>query len=555
MLTRLRNFFSQKISFKFLVATSTAITVIFVLVFFWFSRQQEDHIMEQVKKQAIILHKQIVLTRQWAADSQTVLIPKTPETRSSPFLEKPDVQGSDGTTYTKISPSVLTKALSERAARSGTHFFRLTNTDLLNPNNSADGFELEALRLFRSSEQDSIFRMEEIDGKAVLRYVAPLYVAENCLQCHMTQNYRIGEVGGCLSVFIPMDEAKSAINRNRAILLGGGVAFALCLVMLVFLFARSLLFKRIQDIRVAMSRLPITNFMGNADPQGDELKNIADFCYILDEKMKTQHEELEKKISDATRDLSETNRDLEKANRELESLNRAKSEFFSDISHELRTPLTSIKGAADIMGRKASGGNLEYVDIIKRNTDHLVKIVLDFLDFSKIESGQLDLDLRKSSIREVAEEAIFSQKATAEKKDLHFALNSPDNLLPVFDRKRMYQVLTNLLSNAVRFSPVSGTITVDVGSDRNNFVKVAVHDQGPGIDEKYHAAIFRKFYQVKDQGKNIHQGSSGIGLAICKGIMEAHGGRIWVESRPGSGSTFVFTLPNDRPANAHAHLS
>jgi hypothetical protein len=111
MVNRLKAFFGQRISFKFLVATSLTITVIFVVVFVWFSRQQEDHIMEQVKKQAIILHKQIVLTRQWVADHNGVLIPKTEEVSSNPFLNQPDVRDSDGTAYTRISPSVMTRLL------------------------------------------------------------------------------------------------------------------------------------------------------------------------------------------------------------------------------------------------------------------------------------------------------------------------------------------------------------------------------------------------------------------------------------------------------------
>ncbi len=289
--------------------------------------------------------------------------------------------------------------------------------------------------------------------------------------------------------------AVSAINRNRAILLGGGGAFALSLVALLFLSARSLVFKRIHDIRSTMSKIPVSNLSENQPVQGDELKDIADFCYLFDEKMRTQHEELEKKISEATKDLSETNRDLETANQELESLNRAKSEFFSDISHELRTPLTSIKGAADIMARKASGDKLEYLDIISRNTEHLIKVVRDFLDFSKIEFGQLDLDLSSYSIKEVAEDAILSQKAVAEKKQLQLALRCLDDPTPMFDRQRIYQVLTNLLSNAVRFSPDGGKIIVSVASNGDGAVEVSVEDQGPGIEEKYQSAIFEKFYQ------------------------------------------------------------
>jgi signal transduction histidine kinase len=547
MVNRLKPFLGQRISFKFLVATSLTITVIFVVVFVWFSRQQEDHIMEQVKKQAIILHKQIVLTRQWVADHNGVLIPKTGEVSSNPFLNQPDVQDADGTAYTRISPSVMTRLLSERALKSGLYSFKLTNTERLNQENAPDAFELEALRLFRSSAQDEIFTTERVNGKSVLRYVAPLYVNENCVKCHTAQGYKPGDVGGCLSVFIPMDEARSAINHNRAILLVGGMVFAGSLVILVFVAARSLVFKRLSDIRTAMSRMAINKQIEDHRGHGDELKEIADFCYLLDEEMKNQHEELERKIAEATHDLSETNRSLESANLELERLNQAKSDFFSDISHELRTPLTNIKGAADILDRKASCEDPVYLDIIKRNTDHLIKVATDFLDYSKIESGKLELDLEEGSLKAVAEDAILSQKAVAQKRSVELVLEAPKNVPAVFDKQRIYQVLTNLISNAVRFSPPGETVFVRINASEGKPVEVSVEDSGPGIEEKYHEAIFTKFYQVgEQQDSKIHKGSSGIGLAICKGLVEAHHGHIWVQSRPGEGSSFFFSLPTKR---------
>ncbi len=285
----------RKLSLKFLVSSTVMIAVIFAVLFCWVSYLQEQYIMEQVKRQAIIVHKQIVITRQWVSDNGSVLIPKTRGVVSSPFLEEPDMHGADGRTYTKISPSILTKILSDRAQRSGVYAFRLTNTDVLNRDNLPDSFESQALQVFTHADPGGIFRIENISGKAVLRYAAPVYVNDSCLQCHMAQGYKPGDVGGCLSVFIPMEEARSAINRNRMIILGGSVSLAVCLVLLLFLGTRSMVFKRISEIRTAMSRITASGFEVNPVCRGDELKEIADFCYVLDERMKDQHRELEKK--------------------------------------------------------------------------------------------------------------------------------------------------------------------------------------------------------------------------------------------------------------------
>jgi signal transduction histidine kinase len=534
----------QRLSLKFLVSSSVMITVIFAVLFCWVSYLQEQYIMDQVKKQAIILHKQIVITRQWASDSGSVLVPKTSGMMSSPFLSEPDVKGADGQTYTKVSPSILTKVLSDRALKGGLYFFRLANSDGLNRENQPDEFEAQALKEFSKPDHAGIFRIEDISGNAILRYAAPVQVNESCLQCHMTQGFKPGDVGGCLSVFIPMDEARSAIYRNRVIMLGGSMSLAMCLALLLFLGTRSMVFKRVGEIRAAMSRMTSSGATPGPMEQGDELKEIADFCYVLDEKMKAHHRELERKIAEATRDLSETNNNLEAANRELTNLNRTKSEFLSDISHELRTPLTSIKGAADLLARTYARDDPTYVDIIRRNADHLVKTVVDFLDYARIEAHQLDLNLEMASLRTTAEEVILAQTGDARAKSIDLTLDAAEDRVMVFDRQRIYQVFTNLVSNALKFSPPHAVVAITVSSNGADCAHVCVSDQGPGIDPTFHQAIFERFFQVREEGNcRILRGSSGIGLAICKGLVEAHGGRIWVESEVGKGSRFCFSLP------------
>ena len=543
MFTSMTSFVPRRISFKFLALSSLVVAAVFVLGFLWISGQQEEHIMEQVRKQAVILHKQVVLTRQWVSSHGSVLVKKGPGIRSSPFLEEPDVVATDGTVYTKITPSIMTTSLSDIARTNGSYYFKLTNSDFLNPKNAPDQVELAALKAFRSNTDTGFFETGVRDGQKTLRYIAPVNITDKCLQCHMAQGYVSGDVGGCLSVFIPMEDAASAIRHNNVVLLGGGVLFAGTLVILMFASAQALVFKRIGNIRSAMVRLSPETPESCSGAEGDELKEIQEFCYLIDERLKNQHEDLEKKIAEATHDLAQTNESLEKANAELQALNEAKSDFFSDISHELRTPLTSIKGAADILDRKASCEDPSYVEIIKRNTEHLIKTVQDFLDYSKIESGQLVLNREKGSLKQVAEDALLSYKALAQKKSLKLILEAEEDPEVSFDQERIYQVLTNLLSNAVKFSPENGTVILRICPE-NDKIHISVEDEGPGIEKKYHSAVFEKFYQVPDRKVGwIHKGSSGIGLAVCKGLVQAHGGTIEVRSEPNGGSCFSFALP------------
>ncbi|MBM4328227.1 MAG: DUF3365 domain-containing protein [Deltaproteobacteria bacterium] len=533
----------KTVSTKFLIASTLVTVAVFVLLFVWSSRAQEEHIMDQVRKQAEILYKQIIITRRWVSDQGAILAPKSEEIQPSPFLEEPEVTGRDGVVYTKVTPSILTKMLSERASQTGSYAFKLTNTVFLNAENAPDEVEKEALERFRSGRQDPIFRTETRDERRLLRYVAPVYVNESCLQCHMVQGYRSGDVGGCLSVFVPMDDAWAAIRQNNIVLLGGSSILAGCLVLLLFLLSRSLVFKRIRDIKESVDRITPERLDRSLGSRGDELKEIADFCYAMDEALKTRHQELERKIAEATRDLSEANTHLEALNRELQNLNRAKLDFFSDISHELRTPLTSIKGAVETLARKALCEEPIYIDIIKRNVDHLIKTVFDFLDYSKLEAGELELNLEPVSLKSVVEEALLAQKADAAKSSVELVLEAVDGREARIDKTRIYQVLVNLLSNAIRFSPAGESVRVTI-TRHDGTATICVKDNGPGIHRKYHEAIFRKFYQIPDQdGRKMHRGTSGIGLAICKGLVEAHRGAIWVESQPGKGSRFCFNLP------------
>ncbi len=261
--------------------------------------------------------------------------------------------------------------------------------------------------------------------------------------------------------------------------------------------------------------------------------------------MKNQHIDLEKRIETATADLSATNTKLMEANQALEALNASKSEFLSDISHELRTPLTAIKGAVDILRRKEGHGKEPYLDIIHKNSTFLIRTIVDFLDYAKIEAGRLELEKKRLSLADLTTDVIGAYQGMATKKEVTIELAGRSQTEVIADRHRIYQVIANLLANAIRFSPQRGVITMAI-SEADSLVRMAVSDQGPGIPLEQQVFIFDKFYQLpqqKEQGKTGRRASSGIGLAICKGVVLAHGGTIRVENRPQGGSSFIFTLP------------
>jgi PAS domain S-box-containing protein len=247
------------------------------------------------------------------------------------------------------------------------------------------------------------------------------------------------------------------------------------------------------------------------------------------------------------KDISEKKR----FERRLKELDRLKSDFVSNVSHELRTPLTAIKGSVDNMLDGLTGSLNEkqarYLTRIKSNTDRLSRLINDLLDLSKIESRRVEVRPTTLSLTALAEEVAEHLKSLAAEKLIRIEVPSPDPSLTVWaDRDKVTQVLMNLIGNAVKFTPQNGKVTVALEKNGDDYVQISVDDTGPGIlpDEKN--KIFSKFYQVGDIDKQKPKGS-GLGLAISKALVEMHGGKIWVESEIGRGSTFYFTLPARQP--------
>ncbi|GLC25516.1 PAS domain-containing sensor histidine kinase [Roseisolibacter agri] len=250
--------------------------------------------------------------------------------------------------------------------------------------------------------------------------------------------------------------------------------------------------------------------------------------------------------------LAHANHVLEEARARAESASRAKSDFLATMSHELRTPLNAILGYADLLGMGVAGpvsdDQRRYFTRIEASGRHLLALIDDVLDVSKIEAGELSVERRPAELADVVEAALALVRPQADAKGV--ALVAPDAeawraLRYVGDPDRVRQILVNLLSNAVKFTPEGGTVTVacaveDAGSAPR--VAVAVRDTGIGIPASEHARIFEPFVRV-DGGLNRRVGGTGLGLAISRQLVHLMGGDIAVESAPGEGSTFTLRLP------------
>jgi len=237
---------------------------------------------------------------------------------------------------------------------------------------------------------------------------------------------------------------------------------------------------------------------------------------------------------------------------ELEALDKAKSEFLNIASHELRTPMTSIKGSLGLLNSGTFGDlNPEVknmLSIAQTETDRLIRLINEILDLAKIESGKMNIALEWTPLKEIVQNSINGLEGLANSAKVKLKQTGGENFEVLVDNDRVQQVITNLVSNAVKFSDPNKTVEVEIRQDGPGPLFICVVDQGKGIHPDEQAQIFEKFRQATNIENPLVKGT-GLGLAIAKAIVEEHQGQIGVESEPGEGSTFYFTLPQWRESD------
>lgn len=271
-----------------------------------------------------------------------------------------------------------------------------------------------------------------------------------------------------------------------------------------------------------------------ANQIGQALENAR----LFEQTWKAQ-QELEKKVEQRTQELKTV---LE----EVRVISKRKSDFISAVSHELRTPLTSIKGYASIilagkLGQLPEEARLR-LEKVNRHSDELTNLVNDLLDISRIESGKVVMKLQDLDLGAVAAEILDLFSVQAKEKQINLScIIEKGNFTVLADLSQIKRVFINLIGNAMKFTPVNGKITL-AAQISGKMIQVDISDTGCGIPDEAKEKIFEEFYRV-DNAINETVKGTGLGLSLVKHIVEAHGGKIWVTGKPGSGSTFSFTLP------------
>jgi len=537
------------LSLKFIIGCSITLIVALGISFHFLTQRQEKLIMGQVETEVRILFKQIVITRKWVADHGGIFMERLPSMKPSPYVPDAEIMDVKGKHYIIKTPAMVTKDLSEYAREQGLYWFHITSLNLMNPENAPDAFEKDAMRRFEMSGLQELLSVQEIGKSKFLRYISPLYVEESCLRCHAKQGYKVGDMRGAISITVPIDRTLAEIADNRREMIVANLLTVLSLVLAMFVMMNKLVLSPTRKLKSSMKdfsdgRIPPSEVLHT----GDELEDLSRTFSEMAKTLAEYHQGLNDKIRAATKDIEETNSKLMQANALLRETSTRKSDFIAGASHELRTPLTSIKGAMDYISARlatAISGSAEqnsiedlyvFFEVIRKNAERLIRMVNDMLDLERIETGSAELNLTLSDLSAVAAETVTYFQAEAEKKRVYIKTDLGGVLSAQADEDRLRQVMINLLSNALKFSPDGADIKVRTFAEGADVV-AEVCDQGPGIPPEKQDLVFDKFY--KSGGKE----GSGLGLAICRSIIDAHGGFMGVKSEGAMGSCFYFRLP------------
>lgn len=317
------------------------------------------------------------------------------------------------------------------------------------------------------------------------------------------------------------------------------LAFFALLGLVIMFFTRKIFLQPLLNITDGVRKISEGNLDVHIDIKNkDEIGELGRHFNLMASTIKEYTERLEQKVTERTRELEEA--------REIaEAASRSKSDFLANMSHELRTPLNAIIGFSEVMTKGMTGAitddQREYLNDIHESGKHLLNLINEILDLSKIEAGRIELEMSEFDLDAFIEESIIMLREKALKHNMKVTYNVIDVGNIFADAIRLKQVLINLLSNAFKFTPDGGAISVQ-GRRVNGFVEISVADTGIGIKEGDVPRLFKPFEQLEPSLTKKYEGT-GLGLAISRKIIELHGGRIWVESKAGKGSKFIFTVP------------
>jgi signal transduction histidine kinase/CheY-like chemotaxis protein len=507
----------------------------------WGARQEMHTAREMARIQARTHFNKDQALRLWSTTHGGVYVPTNERTPPSPYLDhipERDIETPSGRKLTLMNPAYMLRQMMEEYSDLYGVKGHITSLKPLRPENAPDEWERTALAAFERGEKE-VFEFVEVDGALFLRQMRSMITKKGCLKCHESQGYKVGDVRGGVGVSIPM---APLFAMARAGIIGWTLKLAL-----VWLLGLGGIGLASMSIRKRMRKY-YDHLEEKVEERTTELAEANNQLQEeVEERMRAEGELL--KYRDHLEEMvKERTSELAVAKESAESASRAKSVFLANMSHELRTPLNAVLGFSQLMqdDPQSTPSQREKLYIINRSGTHLLTLINDVLDMTKIEAGRTVLEANPFDLGELVRDVVDMMRVRAEVKGLQLLLEQSSRF-PRFvdgDAPKLRQILINLLSNAVKFTEQGGValrLSSQPGRDAEQIeLCCEVEDSGPGIAAAELERIFKPFIQL---GEQADQEGTGLGLTITRQYVELMGGGISAESAPGKGALFRVSLP------------
>ncbi|MGI1657365.1 MAG: c-type heme family protein [Desulfitobacterium sp.] len=547
---KLRNI---RIRTRFIVLLAGVLAVSLFMNAGWIFLTQEKQAEREMHEKAYVLSQQMDAVWEFMVINQDVI--------------NYDADGAYN--FKKLHCSLVGKSIGKLFGKKTGYTIRYTNFEPRNKADIPDEFELEALNLFaKDGGAAEFYRVSEYEGQEAFRYIVPMRIEENCLECHgepageldilgySKEGWQNGDLAGAMSIIMPIDLYKSSIQSNAVKQVAYISLVTLIIIAIIFYAMSKLVTKPLNQLKGAMEHVRTGDLkvdLEGIEAQG-EIRDLAEHFEVMTEELQNLYSGLENKVELRTQDLARAMKvleaqriQLEAVNHRLQEDNQYKSDFLAIMSHELRTPLTSIIAFAEVLERNKNPKTEKeerIVQEIKGNSLVLLGMINNILEMARIEAGRKELVLEPIDLVDVINAVENVIEPLVEKKGISFSSIVHRNVpLILGDRESLHRIVENLVSNAMKFTPSGGIIEVWVSYDqKNQEVLINVQDNGIGISKEDQPFIFDKFVQ-SDNSLHRQYNGSGLGLALAKELTELHGGWIGVQSECGKGSLFTVGIP------------
>ena len=459
----------------------------------WNLHIQKEQMFEVARAEARTAHEKDVTYRRWNAQHGGVYAAVTDETPPNSYLVAADreITTPSGKQLTLINPAYMTRQVHEMEEGRRSVRGHITSLSPIRPANAPDAWEATALEAFERGETE-VASVEQLDGALYIRLMRPLYTEKACLKCHAAQGYQEGDIRGGISASVPIAPLQAIAQANKvAVTIGHGLLWVLGLAGL------------------GLS----TRRLGRGIHERDQATAA-----------------------------------LRQAKEAAEAANVAKSEFLANMSHEIRTPMTAILGYTENLldSDLSASERLSAIRTVRSNGEHLLEIIDDVLDLSKIEAGRLGVERIRCSLVQVVADVQSLMQVRADARGIPFTVDYvgviPESIES--DPTRLRQILINLTGNAIKFTETGEVSLVIRLMDRDStepMLQFDVVDTGIGMTREQTDKLFRPFAQA-DASTTRKFGGTGLGLVISKQLAQMLGGDITIDSRPGAGSVVRFTI-------------